>query len=73
MNYLLTKLSDPGFEYEGDAEEVEQKILKYTCRDCKEEAFEAIRLGSMYSVVEEVLGTTCGCEFYLEVLNAKEN
>ena len=65
MKYKLFKMSEPGWTLEFDTrKEVEYKLLRHICSECKEEMLDEIMQGGdpMY----EALGTPCGLEFDVE-------
>ena len=65
MKYKLFKMSAPGWTLEFDTrKEVEYKLLRHICSECKEEMLDEIIQGG--DPVDEALGTPCGCEFDVE-------
>ena len=65
MNYVLYKLSVPGFKHEYDSYgDVRQELEGYVCGTCKEDYFNYY--GTRPKSIYELLGTACGCEFSFE-------
>lgn len=61
MKYLLTKLSEPGWELEFDTyRQVEDKLSACCCWECKEEVIDEIVAGECSSLLEGLLATPCG-------------
>lgn len=60
--YLLTKLSEPGWEKEfKDKLDAQQELWKHICEQCEcEEGLTEI------SSIDEMLSSACGCEFMFE-------
>ena len=62
MSMILTKLSDPGWQKSFETEtEVRDELLKYVCFQCRCE--DGI---TDESELGDVLGTACGCEFWVD-------
>ena len=71
---ILIKNSDPGWEREFQTEaELKTELYSWICKDCKEGCDE--EYGGFVHVeppidltssLDEMLSTSCGCEFYVE-------
>ena len=62
MSFILTKLSEPGWEkYFHRKGEAQEELYRFICEQCRcEEGITEI------SSIEDMLGTACGCEFMFE-------
>lgn len=62
MKYILTKLSEPGWEIEyQDKLELQTKLYSCICEQCRCEEYI-----TEISHIDDMLNTSCGCEFYYE-------
>lgn len=63
ISYTLTKLSSPGFELQTTHNSIVfETLVAYCCEDCVNEALS----GDPTIPIYELLGTSCGAEFFLE-------